>query len=137
VLDLVTRPEFTARHPSTLGPAQFVDALNANAGSVLSADERDRLVQELSGNNTAAGRASVLRQVAEDADLVRNEFNSAFVLMQYFGYLRRNPDDFPDLSFAGYFFWLSKLNDFNGNFVDAEMVRAFIESIEYRQRFGQ
>ena len=142
VLDLVTRPEFLARYPSTLSPSQFVDALNQNAGGVLSAEERNRLVQELSASNNAAGRASVLRQLAEDADLVRNEFNSAFVLMQYFGYLRRNPDDVgfdgqADPAFNGFHFWRSKLDDFNGNFVDAEMVRAFIESIEYRQRFGQ
>ena len=32
-------------------------------------------------------------------------------------------------------FWLTKLNDFNGNFVNAEMVKAFLDSIEYRQRF--
>ena len=56
--------------------------------------------------------------------------------MQYFGYLRRNPDDAPDADFAGYNFWLGKLNEFNGNFVAAEMVRAFITSTEYRQRFG-
>jgi hypothetical protein len=29
------------------------------------------------------------------------------------------------------------LNQFHGNFVEAEMVKAFITSIEYRQRFGQ
>jgi len=49
--------------------------------------------------------------------------------MEYFGYLLRDPD--PD----GYAFWLGKLNQF-GNFVDAEMVRAFIVSPEYRSRFG-
>jgi hypothetical protein len=38
---------------------------------------------------------------------------------------------------VGYNFWLSKLNQFNGNYVEAEMVKAFITSIEYRQRFGQ
>ena len=137
VLELVNRPEFLARYPATLSPAQFVDELNRNAGGALSADERERLVQELSADNTAQGRANVLRQVAEDADLVQREFNSAFVLMQYFGYLRRNPDDGGNQNFGGYFFWLDKLNDFNGDFVAAEMVRAFIESIEYRQRFGQ
>ena len=56
--------------------------------------------------------------------------------MQYFGYLRRNPDDAPDVDFAGYNFWLNKLNEFNGNFVKAEMVKAFLVSTEYRQRFG-
>ena len=56
--------------------------------------------------------------------------------MEYFGYLRRNPDDAPDNNRSGYDFWLAKLNQFNGNFVQAEMVKAFITSDEYRQRFG-
>nr|MBA2528101.1 hypothetical protein [Pyrinomonadaceae bacterium] len=72
----------------------------------------------------------------EDTDLARNEFNKAFVLMQYFGYLRRNPNDLPDSNFNGYDFWLGKLNQFNGNFVDAEMVKSFLTSGEYKQRFG-
>jgi hypothetical protein len=85
--------------------------------------------------NDATKRASVLRSVAENANLSQRDFNKAFVLMQYFGYLRRNPDDAPDKDFAGYNFWLTKLNQFNGNFEQAEMVRAFIESGEYLNRF--
>jgi len=77
-----------------------------------------------------------VRSVAEDSDLRTAEFNKGFVLMQYFGYLRRNPDDAPDTNFDAYNFWLAKLNQFNGNFINAEMVKAFIQSIEYRQRFG-
>jgi hypothetical protein len=42
-----------------------------------------------------------------------------------------------DNDMSGYIFWLSKLNQFGGNFQDAEMVKAFIISMEYRQRFGQ
>jgi hypothetical protein len=53
------------------------------------------------------------------------------VTMEYFGYLRRDPDP------NGYQFWLQKLNAHNGDFVQAEMVKAFINSGEYRQRFGQ
>ena len=68
--------------------------------------------------------------------MVQQEFNRAFVLMQYFGYLRRNPNDAPDTNFDGYNFWLNKLNQFNGDFVQAEMVRAFIDSSEYRRRFN-
>jgi hypothetical protein len=64
------------------------------------------------------------------------ESNKAFVLMQYFGYLRRNPNDAPNTNFDGYNFWLGKLNQFNGNFVNAEMVKAFLSASEYRQRFG-
>jgi hypothetical protein len=59
------------------------------------------------------------------------------MLMQYFGYLRRNPNDAPDADDTGYEFWLNKLNQFNGNYKNAEMVRAFIMALEYRKRFGQ
>jgi hypothetical protein len=89
--------------------------------------------------NTAdrAARARVVRTVAENAALIQQEFNRAFVLMQYFGYLRRNPNDAPDADYQGYNFWLNKLNSFSGDFTRAEMVKAFVSSIEYRQRFGQ
>ncbi len=77
-----------------------------------------------------------MRAVAEDPDLFTTESNRAFVLVQYFGYLRRNPDDPQDTDYTGYDFWLRKLNQFNGNFVNAEMVKAFILSGEYQGRFG-
>jgi len=54
-----------------------------------------------------------------------------------FGYLRRGPNESPDTNFDGYNFWLSKLNEFGGDYINAEMVKAFITSDEYRQRFGQ
>jgi len=56
--------------------------------------------------------------------------------MQYFGYLRRNPNNSPDFNMNGYNFWSSKLNQFGGNFIEAEMVKAFLQSTEYRSRFG-
>jgi len=132
----VQRPAFVARYAG-MSAADFVDTLNQNTGGVLSADERNTLVNQLGANNTTAGRAAIVRSVAENATLQQRETNKAFVLMQYFGYLRRNPDDAPDSDFNGYNSWLTKLNQFNGNFVQAEMVKAFITSIEYRQRFGQ
>ena len=64
------------------------------------------------------------------------EFNPSFVLLQYYGDLRRNPADVPDVNDSGYQFWLTKLNQFNGDFRNAEMVKAFIVSGEYRGRFG-
>ena len=45
-------------------------------------------------------------------------------------------NDAPDADYTGYDFWLTKLNQFNGNYGNAEMVKAFIVSGEYRQRFG-
>jgi hypothetical protein len=77
-----------------------------------------------------------LRAIAENTNLRNAEFNKAFVLMQYFGYLRRNPNDLPNPDFSGWSFWLDKLNQFNGNYINAEMVKAFISSDEYRRRFG-
>jgi hypothetical protein len=130
----VQRTRFTTAFPSNMTAAQYVDTLNANAGNALSVTERNQLVNELTSG--AKTRAQVLRAVAEDADLNTAEFNRAFVLMQFYGYLRRNPNDAPDADYTGYDFWLGKLNQFNGNFVNAEMVKAFIVSGEYKQRFG-
>lgn len=124
---LVTRPEFLSLY-SSLTNAPYVDALNANTGGSLTTADRDALVNGLgSGTET---RATVLRKVSENATFSQREFNRAFVLMEYFGYLRRNPDE------SGFQFWLNKLNAFNGDFRAAEMVKAFITSFEYRGRFG-
>ena len=117
-----------------MAEAEFVDKLNNNAGNPLSEMERNQLVSDLGAGTKT--RAQILRAVAENQKLAQTEFNRAFVLMQYFGYLRRNPNDAPDSNFDGYNFWLTKLNQFNGDFVQPEMVRAFIDSSEYRQRFG-
>lgn len=134
VLDFVERPEFKLRYPITMTPAQFVDALNTNANGALSASERDALVLGL--QNGTETRATVLRRVADDDDFRSGQLNRAFVLMEYFGYERRSPNDAPDLDFSGYNFWLAKLNQFNGNFIQAEMVKAFLLSSEYRVRFA-
>ena len=140
-LDFVSRSRFTGAYPTTMTPAQFVDALFTNAGVTPSATDRNAAINEFggAGNTTdTAARGRALRRVAENSTLAEQENNKAFVLMQYFGYLRRNPNDAPEpgLNFDGYNFWLNKLNQFNGNFVNAEMVKAFLVSGEYRQRFG-
>ena len=140
-LEFVQTARFLTAFPTNMTPDQFVDLLNTRAGNVLSPVERTTVVNLFggaanSGNTTA--RAQALRQVAEDTDLYNAEFNRAFVLAEYFGYLRRNPNDAPEgtRDYTGYDFWLTKLNQFNGNYINAEMVKAFLSSIEYRQRFG-
>jgi hypothetical protein len=133
--EFVSLPAFVSAYPTTLTSAQFVDALNQNAGGALSAAERDQLAANLAAG--AKTRAEVLRAVAEDVDFTSAQFNRAFVLMQYFGYLRRNPNDAPDVDYSGYDFWLTKLNQFNGNYDQAQMVKSFLISTEYRSRFGQ
>ncbi len=137
MLAFVQRGDFQNAFPSSLTADAFVTQLDTNAGGVLSASEKASLIAILDTNpNDPARRAQVLRAVAEDDDLKTLERNRAFVLMQYFGYLRRNPNDAPDTDHSGWKFWLDKLNAFNGNFVNAEMVKAFILSAEYQGRFG-
>jgi cytochrome c peroxidase len=136
----VQRSRFAAAFPNSMSPAAFVDALFSNAGFAPASADRAAAINEFGSAATTAdiaARARALRRVAENLTLRQQEFNRAFVLMQYFGYLRRNPNDAPDGNFAGYDFWLNKLNQFNGDFIQAEMVKAFLSSSEYRRRFGQ
>jgi CSLREA domain-containing protein len=138
-LDFVQRPRFVTFHPTGLMPSQFVDALFANAGVTPSTADRNAAIAEFgSATNTSdvAARSRALRDVAENSILSQQESARAFVLMEYFGYLRRNPNDSPDSDYSGYEFWLNKLNAFGGDYQKAELVKAFITSTEYRIRFG-
>jgi hypothetical protein len=143
MIAFVQRPRFTTAFPVSMTPSEFVGKLNTNIGNVMTASELADAVTEFgnAGNTSDPNaRARALRRAAECARLSEvsgPEFNRAFVLMEYFGYLQRNPNDPPDADYSGYDFWLMKLNQFNGNFVNAEMVKAFIASGEFRGRFGQ
>jgi phage gpG-like protein len=124
----VQRAAFRAAYDN-LGNDSYVDTLIGNTGVEFTAAERGVLVSGLNSNTLT--RAEVLQQVAQNERFVKARFNEAFVRMQYFGYLRRDPDD------SGFHFWLNKLNEFDGNFERAEMVKAFLVSGEYRDRFRQ
>jgi Ca2+-binding RTX toxin-like protein len=131
---LVATEEFAIRFPSAPA-AVYVDALFASAGVTPPAAERTAAINAFGAGGTV-GRVAALRSVGDSASVRTAESRVSFVLSEYYGYLRRNPTDAPDFNNAGYQFWLDKLNLFNGNYLDAEMVKAFITSIEYRQRFG-
>jgi hypothetical protein len=120
------RPEFRARYDG-LSNAAYIDALIGHAGGFNG--DRETLVAEL--NSGSLSRATALRQIAENEGFANAKRNAVFVMMEYFGYLQRDPDT------AGFNFWLNKLNQHNGNFEQAEMVKAFIVSGEYRSRFRQ
>lgn len=131
--DFVLRPSFRGNFPTTQTPAEFVDALYLNAGVTPSAAERQAAIDEFGGaGNTAdnAARARALRRVTQNATFVANEFVRAFVLFEYAGLLRRHPDQ------PGYNFYVNLLNSANGDFRAVNMLERFIESDEYRQRFG-
>jgi hypothetical protein len=128
-----------------LNNTQYVDKLFQTTGVNASASDRTALVNGLNGGTET--RATVLQKVVDGINVISEgnqqftttygqafynaELNRVFVLLEYFGYMKRDPDD------AGYAFWLGKLNQFGGDFVNAEMVLAFISSPEYRARFGQ
>jgi hypothetical protein len=130
----IARPEFKAVYDG-LSNDDYVTALYKNAGIPAPQVNKEKLVAAL--NAASMNRAAVLLDVANDATFRQQEQNAAFVMMEYFGYLRRDPNAAPDSDLSGYNFWLNKLNQFGGNYVDAEMIKAFITSFEYRQRFAQ
>jgi hypothetical protein len=138
--DFVMRAAFVGLYPTTDTPTLYVDKLYAHA-AVAPADpaERAAAIGEFGAVGTAAdagARGRALLRITQNAAFVSRETNRSFVQMQYLGYLRRSPNDAPDTNFAGYDFWLNKLNAFGGNYISSEMVKAFITSGEYRRRFG-
>jgi hypothetical protein len=126
VTAFVNRPAFHAAYDG-LSSSDYVDALISHAGVSFTSGERDALASGLATGTMT--RAEVLMSIAENQRFVNAKFNEAFVMMEYFGYLRRDPDA------SGFAFWLNKLSEFNGNFERAEMVKAFIVSGEFRDRF--
>lgn len=120
----VQRPAFRSLY-DPLSNAEYVDALLRTAGVTIS--NRDQLVNNL--NTGAQTRAQVLRAIVESPTVERKEFNPAYVAMQYFGYLKRDPEP------EGFNAWLNYLNTHSNDF--RTMVNGFVNSIEYRTRFGQ
>jgi len=151
--EFVERPEFVAKYGG-LNNTLYVQELfnttglsesqfNALGGTSMS-EEKQALVDGLTDGTET--RASVLRKVVDGTVVIsegnvqfttsfgqefyNEEYRRLFVYMEYIGYLRRNPDA------PGFNFWLEKLNQYNGDPFQAEMVTSFILSPEYRSRFG-
>jgi len=129
----VGRTEFAQKYSGAQTAEQFVDALLANikqaSGVDLTARRGDYLSLYGSGSSLAERRANTLRAVIDASEFRQAEYNPSFVLIEYFGYLRRDADE------SGYQFWLDVLNNrVQGNY--RSMVCAFITSAEYQQRFA-
>jgi hypothetical protein len=121
--DFVTRQEFKDRFDRLTKPADYVNALLTTAG--LGVANKDALITALQNGETT--RAQVLRSISESPEVRGKFFNQAFVVMQYFGYLRRDPD-------ALYLDWIKTMNE-TGDY--RTMINGFMNAPEYRQRFGQ
>jgi glucose/arabinose dehydrogenase len=144
----VQRADFVASFPNSMTAAGYVDRLFANSEVLPSPSERGGAITAYDDGGVD-GRANALLSVINSGSVYNQQYNAAIVLMQYIGYLRRNPNDAPDLSYAGYDFWLNKLNqhslqgeDMRNNSVAhgrvkrAEMIKAFLQASEFRKRFA-
>jgi len=118
------RPEFKTRYDG-LNNSQYVNALESNAEVTVT--NKQALIDALNANTM--NRGQVLRSIVESQAVAVRFFNRAFVAMQYFGYLRRDPDT------VGFQNWVNTLNADPSNF--RHMIFGFLFSTEYRQRFGQ
>lgn len=149
-LGWVDRTDFLAEYPTSMTRDEYIDKLFLRLGVTPTQQERNQAVfawEEL--GSLKEKRARTIRAVVDTGGVYNAQYNPGFVLMQYFGYLRRNPDDAPDNNFSGYDFWLNKMNVFSQPGEDvrneqvalarvkrADMVNAFLASGEYRQRFA-
>jgi len=133
VLNFVQRSTFLLKYPRTQTAQQFIDnlltSLLVHSGVDLWA-QRNTLIGFYNG--TDFGRVAILRAVADNQAFVDAEYNNSFVLMEYFGYLGRDPDE------AGFQFWLSQVNShpLRNTSVQQAMACSFITSAEYQLRFG-
>lgn len=129
----VARPEFLKKYATGVKADKFLDQLMSSVMQTSEVDlfsERVNLAALYDGSTT--GRAEIIQRLADHPALAKRESSKAFVLAQYFGYLRREPDE------SGYNFWLSTLDGRIGSDSPAHraMVCAFITSAEYQSRFG-
>ncbi|HEX8891643.1 MAG TPA: Calx-beta domain-containing protein [Pyrinomonadaceae bacterium] len=119
--DFMSRTEFVNKY-GALDSAGYVNTLVATAGVTLS--NKQQLIDDLQAGRKT--RAQVLREIVESVQVYQKFFNEAFVVMEYFGYLHRDPD----ILFLQWLDLLNRTGDFR------TMVNGFVNSLEYRQRFG-
>jgi hypothetical protein len=124
----VERPKFQPLY-RPLTNEGFVDELTANAGITLDPGVRTAFIDKL--NSGTETRAQVLLDFVNNREFVKKEENRSLVLLHYFGYLRRNPDDSPDLNLSGFNFWIKELEQSGET---SRLPRGFMASGEYEHR---
>jgi hypothetical protein len=120
--DFLINLDFLRVFGGVTDPRQFVEAVIKNAG--VTPAIKEELISDLA--NGKKTRDQVIRAIAESPEVYQKFFNEAFVVMQYFGFLRRDPDIL-------YLEWIKTMNE-TGNY--RTMIDGFMNSQEYRQRFG-
>ncbi|HKO97442.1 MAG TPA: cytochrome c peroxidase [Pyrinomonadaceae bacterium] len=127
VNSVMARADFQTKYGSTMNnPTAYVEALLQTVG-LPAHPSKQSWINTLNASNTTTTRGQVLRQLVESAEVFNKYFNEAFVIMQYFGYLRRTAD-------ASYLSWINTMNQTGGDY--RIMINGFMNSAEYRRRFG-
>jgi len=121
ISEFMSRPAFVNKFGG-LNNTQYVDTLLSTAG--ITHPSRDFWIAALT--NSTRTRLQVLREICESNEVYNKYYNQAFVVMQYFGYLQRQPD-------ALYLDWIAYLEATGDS---RSMINGFINSVEYRARFG-
>lgn len=124
VEEFMARAEFRALYDPTTGdPAAYVDKLLQTAG-LQNHPSRTGWISLLTNNTLTRGQ--VLREFIESDEVKAKYSNEAFIVMNYFGFLRRDPD----AAFTGWIDLFDQTHD------DRMIINGFINSQEYRLRFG-
>jgi choice-of-anchor B domain-containing protein len=124
VNEFMTRPDFQSRYGALTDPTAYVDALLQTVGLPNHPGRQAWITGLTNGSLT---RAQVLRALVESTEVYQKYYTEAFVIMQYFGYLRRSAD-------ISYLQWIQTMNSNGGDY--RVMINGFLNSLEYRQRFA-
>jgi subtilisin family serine protease len=128
--DALTNTQFVNTIMDRYAPLPSIttpDPLTPDSSTKITLTRAD-LINHLNGSGVTYTRAQVVRAIADSNEVGAAEFNSGFVAMQYYGYLRRDPEP------GGYADWLRTIN---ANPADVRsMINGFMNSPEYRLRFG-
>jgi hypothetical protein len=123
VNDFTARSEFKTKYGALTTPTAYVDALLKTV-NLPAHPSRNGWIDALTNGTTT--RAKVLRQLSESSEVYEKYYTEAFVVMQYFGYLRRDPDIL-------YKEWIKIMKANGGDY--RVMINGFLNSAEYRNRF--
>jgi len=127
------RAEFASRYGGLTSAASaeaFVSRLEQSAGVRLA--NRAQLVAAMQSGAATAGET--LRAFVESQEVEGRFFYRGFVAMQYFGYLRRDPEE------GGFNAWVNILTSGAPGVAPGDyrtLIYGFVHSQEYRGRFGQ
>jgi hypothetical protein len=144
IADFMARPAFTGIYAGLTDAAhasQFIAKLEEKSGVTLPASNttqpgqppqfgRQELINKMATGQFTAGQT--LRAFIEQKVVFDAFFFKAFVAMQYFGYLNRDPED------LGYNDWVDVLTNGRGPIPPGDfrhLIFGFVWSVEYREKF--